>query len=255
MLKNSAVALFVALVALCGITSPASAAGILIGQTPASLSNNWDMGDIRGGYQTSVYASIGGSGFQTSMNAWLGTTHKIDQVSVSFNPQYQYVWDNNGNMISRSLDGYSAYVSFYGRITSAPTATGDQSQSNQFNARGINLYENASTDIYPEWPDNVLFSNGNGSISIRNFNVTSANGWYEEYTYQTGGPGGVDPGETDFNYTVNWYGDFVAGSLTSGFVAPAMAMSVTPVPEPATMAFLAIGGLALVGRRLRRRTA
>ena len=91
-------------------------------------------------------------------------------------------------------------------------------------------------------------------MNINNFDVSNADGNYNEYTYQVyGAPSGTT--ETDFTYNVDWYGNFKPGTLSTNFVAPAMAISVSSVPEPSAFALLAAGfvGIGVAAWRKRHR--
>lgn len=242
--------------------------GFAVTASASYLNDSWDFGDINGGYQTSSYPSDNLGDVYAQMSANIGGQHKIDGSNISFLPDYQYSFDKNGNVTSKTIRGYQVEAYISGRIT-APLTTadvGDQSQSNQFNARGIDLYENSWIDTYKSYgysdPGGYeLFSHAGSSIYILNFVVQSANGRYNEYTYNNGGglgmgvvpaAGGVVDTTTYFNYNVTWYGDFVPGTLSSGFVAPAMITSTNAVPEPSTFVLMAVGATVGLGVYLRR---
>jgi len=257
MLNSKMTVVMLALVALI-VCSSASA---------SSLSDNWDFGDINGGYQTSSYPNYNGTGTYAQMSAYIGGQHKIDNCSVSFSPDYWYNYDDNGNFVSKTLQGYrvSEYIS--GRITVPLTLSdlGDQNQSNSFNARGLSLSENSWLNTYKSYYSYTdagagdkyeLFSQAGSNINILNFDVRYAYGNYNEYTYGDGGGGmgivGIGQDNTTyFNYNVTWYGDFAPGTLLSGMTAPTLGSSV---PEPATMAMLAFGAMSVIVRRRRRRS-
>jgi len=219
------------------------------------------MGDIWASYGTE------GGGTETYLYSNLGGSHNIRNTGVSIYPEYWYTYDNDGNFVSKTQHGYAvnAYVS--GLITASPTLAdvGNRSQSNQFNARGINLYENVNAWTYKSYQnyDNngigigpyELFSNASTSVTLSNFSVSYANGWYNEYTHgDYGGLGSAMAAggqDTYFNYSVTWHGDFLPGTVPSGFVAPAISADVSAVPEPSVWAMLFSGviGVAVAIRR------
>ena len=228
-----------------GFTTSASAAGG--GNVTSNLSDSFDLGDIRGGYDTSVFTNSSTLS-TTDLYAYVDTSHKVDNSSLMFFPNYDYVWDNNGNPISRTLDGYRVQMSMQGRISSSLTLadTGSLTQSNLFNARGLVLSENSWSNVWDEpIPYGGLTADVGSEIEISNFKVQSAGGYYNEYTYNDPNP------TTYFQYNVTWSGDFLPGTLTSGFVAPAMETSVSSVPEPSTWALLlaGLGGVLMYRRR------
>ena len=76
-----------------------------------------------------------------------------------------------------------------------------------------------------------------GSFLLSPFDLISGDMNYKVYQYE----------EEEFSLDVSFMGKFLDGvSLPS---APAMGASIMPVPEPATMSLLALGGLALIRRR------
>lgn len=217
----------------------------------SGLSDSWDLGDINASYGTNTYSYVdSGTGLTknyTTMFANLGGTHEIDGAYVSFNPNYIYSIDPVTNKLNRTQQGYVISELVWGEISS-PLTTADicnLSQSNSFNARGIDLSENSWMSVYQN--DNSLYANAGLNITLGNFNVNYAQGNYNEYTYGGLGAGMAGAGGTTdmtyYNWSVSWHGDFAPGTLPSGMIAPS---STSSVPEPGTFA-LAFIGLSSVG--------
>lgn len=200
------------------------------------LSDSFDVGYIHGGYSTSSYPDYYGKGTYAQLSANIGGQHRINDATVTINPNYWYTFDNNGDVISRVLHGYIVSAWMYGEISAPLTVVdiGSHGQSNNFNANRISFAENTWINTYQD-DNGELFSNANVYASVLNFDVQSANGYYSEYTMGDGGIGGGGmgikaanaadgPGDSDahtyFNYNVTWYGNFV------------------PVPEPGTIAMI-----------------
>jgi hypothetical protein len=211
------------------------------------LSNSWDIGNIRGGYSTSTYTVSDGNGTTknyTQLTADIGSQCKITSCSASLSPNWQYVFDDDGNIVSRTQDGYWVNEYFHGMI-STPLSLSDvgyQSMYVSFDARGINFSESVYLNCYNKAePGDVpdLYANAGAYINISNFDVRQATGRYQEYD-------DVGPGYeiTRFYYNVQWLGDFAPGSAPSGFVVPATG---TSVPEPGTFALAGIGLISCVG--------
>ena len=253
-----------AMLLLWTFTSTAFGAGLIVpiaGGPSGSLSDFWNIGDIHGGYQTSVYMS------NVHLYANLGGQHKIDNSSISISPNYWYTYDEGQQ--TKVQNGYQIYANFSGTIGDPLSLSdvGHRSQSNTFDARGIRFYENSWLSAYKSYSKYDQFGNGIGdyellgeagaSISLDNFQVTSANGRYSEYTWDPiHGYGGPGPDSiTLFNYNVTWYGDFVPGTVTPGFTAPVLGASVSaaPVPEPTTLGLIGTGLLAIAGFIWRRK--
>lgn len=236
-----------------------------------NLNDSFDLGDINGGYNTT---NPNANSQYANLAANVGGQHKIDNASISIYPDYWYTYDDKGNFVSRTVHGYVVNASFFGEITSTLNDwdIGYQNQSNRFNARGIDFSQNSYSDVYKDYysytgsgdgDKYTLFSQAGVSMSILNFNVQSAYGNYNEWTWNGGGGmgagivpdagGPIGDSITDFNYSVNWYGDFLPGTTPSGFVAPAMVTNVgQAVPEPSTWAMLlsaALGGILMIHRR------
>lgn len=242
-----ALAVFTAMVILLlGVFGASEAFGV-------SLSNSFDMGDISGGFNTSSYSNWGSPGTYAQLSAYIGGQHKINNCGVSMYPQYWYTYDDTGHFISKIQHGYqvSAYIS--GEITTPLTLAdiGSQNQNNHFSARGLSINESSGISVYKALDSEQtqpLCSWANASASILDFVVQSANGYYNEWSSDGGIGIGVvvaaspviDP-VTYFNYNVTWYGDFLPGTLSNGFVAPTMTSSV---PEPSTLVLLASFGIA-----------
>lgn len=238
-------AVFAAMVIVL-IASGAFGAG---GGEMAGLNNRFDLGDISAGYDT--YWNDG----NVNLYAYLNGQHKITSSSVSFYPNYWYTYDDQWNVASKTLHGYVVSANISGEITTslALSDVGSHSQFNSLNARGISLNENTWLGVYKSNSD--LTAHASSSVSISNFDVSNANGWYNEYSYD-GFKGGADVSgvvgkPTYFSYSVSWYGDFLPGTVPDGFVAPAMSVSTEPVPEPSTWAMLFSGviGVAVAIRR------
>lgn len=254
----------VILTALCLFSASASAAPIddLLAQIAAlqaqlqglqgtpttvqsgNMSQQFDLGDIHGGYSTNMYEN------NVSLNANIGGQHKIDNVGVSFSPQYWYNYEPDGTYM-RTQHGYAISMNLSGRILPLNISDlGSQSNSNSFNARGVNITENTNLDVY-QWANNgsnPLEAGAQCYVGISNFAITSANGNYNEWTYTLDTDDPIKPSPvTAFSYNVIWYGDFLPGMGPSGFT-PNMSSSV---PEPATMSLLALGTMGIIARRKR----
>lgn len=221
------------------------------------LNNNFDLGDIGGGYNTGSY-SVGNDSTMTSMSAYINGGHyKIDSAGVSIYPNFDYAYNDHGDIVSQTLDGYRIDAYIQGEISTqiTPADQNIQSQNNSFNARGLNISEQVwmAVEVYQTSPNGGLqFSSyANVSLNVQDFHVNYANGNYVENTW--GGLGASpDAGGltniTDFNYNVVWYGDFLPGH---GPISSFSGMR-TSVPEPGTFALLGIGlvgGLAIYRRR------
>jgi hypothetical protein len=156
-------------------------------------------------------------------------------------PNYSYLFDGNGNLVSKVQNGYIINAYIGGEITTPLTVSDITSlnQTNRFNARGLDISENSWINVYDVSNKDgspLLYSNAGSSISILNFAVHSANGNYNEFMSGNDGLNDI----TYFGYNVTWYGDFVSGSVPSGITAPSMA---TSVPEPGTMVMIATLGI------------
>lgn len=215
-----------------------------------NMSNSWDLGDIRGSYWTSYYdyTNSSGSFLWTQLGANLSGSHKIDSVSVYFQPYYIYNWD--GDKISRTQDGYEVREYFSGNLSDQLTTAdlGGQYQQNEIDARGLYISESTGMFGYnngkdPSKPEITL--QGDANVAIKNFVADYAYGKYEEWNSN-----GLDTTKTSFGYNVYWRGDFLPGTLPAGMVAPDMSVSV---PEPSVLCmigFAAICGV-IVWRRKR----
>ena len=239
--KNLVVAVAVV---LFGFVSSASAAGW---DYTSNLHDSFDLGDIRGGYDTAVITT-NGTPPATDLYAYIGGTHKVKNCGVLFHPNYDYVWDDNGNVISQTLDGYRIQMDMDGTISSSLTLTdvGSLNQTNVFNARGLVLSENSWSNV---WSNDIpvgLVSDAGSEIRISNFKVQNAGGDYHEYTegvYDQNG--NVVSTQTCFQYNGRWSGDFLSGTLPKGFVVPALSVTAS-VPEPPTLVLLLVAAVLLL---------
>jgi len=248
----------IVLMAMCVVTF--GAFGVQ-SASASNLGNSWDFGDISGAYWTSSETSTdyAGTFTWTQLGSNINCQHKIDSVNATFSPRYTYTYDDHGNYVGKTQNGYQVEERISGYISSSLTAADlplNQYQQSQFNARGLYLSEftglfgyNSSGDVNA--PD--IREQGDVNIALRNFVVDYAYSNYNEYDWSYGGGKGIvvaGSGDNDpityFDYNVTWYGDFTPGTLANSFMAPAM---MTSVPEPATMALLAAGFVGLIVRR------
>lgn len=241
------------------------ATGPFTGTVPSgSLSNYWNLGDINGGYDTTMDHEY------TQLSAYLGGTHKIQSSSISLYPDYNYVWDNNGNVLSKNILGYVVSAHFSGNLDAnlMDQDIGSRSQQNRFNARGINTNQSSYLNVYKSYGkydelgngygEHDLICNSGANMSLQNFQVTWADGNYSEYKGNYDIPE-MEP-TTWFNYNVTWHGKFssekpIFGFSTLGLSAPSIGVtvSVVPVPEPGTWALLLTSGLVGLGLCIKRR--
>jgi hypothetical protein len=236
-MKNSMMTVALVLVAAFG--------GFATSAQASQLQDGFNLGDVWGNYSTSYYSdSKGGTTAQLYGN--LGGMYKIDNASLSFAPNYTYTYDpTTGNPVQVQA-GYEIDMYMSGHMAPlGATDTGNQNQSNSIDARGININMNTWIDVYNSAPygSTPLNSNSGSFISISNFVVSNANGRYLE------SPAYGDPSVTNYQYQIDWYGDFLPGTLPAGFIPPSMG---TEVPEPATLSLLAAGGLSLIRRHNKR---
>lgn len=204
----------------------------------SGLGDYFDLGDINGGYSTSSNTDDGKT--STQLYAQIGGQHKITNSSISFYPYYWYTYDDTG-IVSKTQNGYQICAYISGIISEPLTLAdiGSMSQYNSFNARGISIGEGSWINTYKSSDKDgtyEIFSNAGSNMNISNFVVTSASGYYNEYTWGEENP-------TCFNYNVSWYGDFTPGTLPSGMVAPSLGCSV---PEPG-MWYLILTALSGLG--------
>ena len=213
------------------------------------LTDNFDLGDIEGGYSTQVSPNYSGTGSTSYLYMYVNGQDKIQNSGVSFYPMYNDVFDpSSGSLISQTITGYSVNAYVMGHVTSrASSDASSLNQSNSFNARGLVLSENSWLDCYSPFNNgdlsaNGLFAEAGSNLNISNFQVTNANGNYNEFSF----PAGMGlPDTTYFQYNVSWQGNFAPGTLAPNFVAPAMSVSTEAVPEPSTFVLLGVGALGL----------
>jgi hypothetical protein len=209
------------------------------GGSGTTLSDEFNLGDIRGYYSTSSYSGTDGT-LYASFGGYLEGEHKINNASLSFQPNWWYSQDENGDLVKKQK-GYLVSMYVGGVITTPLTLSdlGDRGQSSRFTARGIDISENTYINTFKQYGTDELLSGAGSSINIMNFAFTSAQGNYNEHTY-----GGGDSGKdlaTSFNWQVICYGDFLPGK------GPTIAFTgmTTSVPEPTSICMLL--GLAIFG--------
>lgn len=237
------------------LVQPAFAAGWV---PSTSLSDSWDLGDIMGSFWTSQEDCVRSDGTHflwTQLGTNINGVHKIDTATANFAPYYWYIIDPSGNLV-REQHGYRVNEYISGRISTTLTAAdlGNFYQQIDINARGLHLSEFSAITCYNGYWDSdtpEIRAQGGSNVALENFQVTEAYGSYNEWTYTDGGGLGAIPAAggvvgdpvTYFNYNVTWHGDFVPGTLPSGFVVPSMEVSVAGVPEPSSI--LLFGGAVL----------
>jgi len=243
------------MVLMCMLEAPAKGAGIPTptATAPTQLSQNFDLGDINGGYSTYYYPDYYSGKMHANLVMYLGGQHVIDSTSINMYPNYQYKFDDKGNFVSKVLDGYNVNASVSGSISKLLTTAdiGYGTQSNRFDARGLNIEEYSYWQVSADYGPASLQSSAGSSINILNFMVENAYGNYDEYSYSSYPNGTSDP-NTYFSYNVTWRGDFMPGTVASGFTMNPMSTMVAssqPVPEPSTMAMLLVAGLGVVAWR------
>lgn len=206
----------------------------------ANFSNYINVGETNCGYSVYTY------GNQVQISASVGGPYQFDNAQTDVYPNYWYTYDPNTGTYSSTQHGYMAEVYLSGRVAPLDANNiGNYYASNSFNTHGINVQESTSENIYVEWTG-LLHDDASADVTISNFEMTSANGYYNEYTYpysDGGGEGmgavpaaGISPGDdvTYWYYRVTMYGDIPS-----------------QVPEPATMALIAFGAVGLIFRKRR----
>jgi len=161
---------------------------------------------------------------------------------------YSPLWDSTGNI------GIEGYQSGPGQMSGTITTSDPQDPT-------LTIANSIDNDSSFAWTEYIVDVSMNTSFSIASANAAAPAGWSANIT-QPGAPvAGIYTG------TIDYVGgtpvaiapasgselDFAYQVVFSGATSYNLTESVTPVPEPCALGLLALGGLVLGQRGLRRR--
>jgi len=204
------------------------------GGSSSQSSGLWSSIDLPGfnfGYGTSI------NGETTNFTASMSNVDRIGNVNISVS--------HDGNDPSR---GY-VFACFSGVVGDPAEKMDYMSQSTNFNRRGVYYSSNVGLSSYQQttsWIDGQpiygdWMSNGSASLSLMDVTPTWATMSYNEFSDQYSG-------NTYYNGYVQWQLDFDSSETAAMYTnfVPTSIGTISPVPEPSTIALI-ISGIAAIG--------